>query len=368
MSLLFTPHAVGPLTVSNRIVVAPMCQYSAVDGVVQPWHRQHLGRLALSGAGLVIVEATGVLPEGRITPGDTGLWNAAQEAAFRDLLAEVRSYAKTPIGIQLGHAGRKASTHAPWIDRGRPLAESEGAWTTVAPSPVPFKDDWHVPEALDEAGMDRVVEGFVAAARRAERAGFDLVELHAAHGYLLSEFLSPVANRRTDAYGGSLENRMRFPLSVARALREAWPRDRALGARFNGSDWVEGGLTTVDAVAFGRALAALGYDYLHVSSGGNAAEAKIPGREPGYQVPLAEAVKVAVPDITVIAVGMIFEARQAEAVVADGRADMIAIARAVLDDPNWGHHAAVALGAEEALPNQYAMASKAIWAGYGRAA
>ncbi len=366
MSQLFTPHAVGPLTLRNRIVVAPMCQYSAIDGAPQPWHWQHLGRLALSGAGLVIIEATGVVPEGRITPADTGLWNDEQEAAFARLLADVRTYCDTPIGIQLAHAGRKASTTPPWIDRGRALTPEEGAWTTVAPSAIAFKDGWHTPEALDEAGMERVIDAFVDAAKRADRAGFDLVELHAAHGYLLSEFLSPVSNQRTDDYGGSNENRMRFPLRVARALRDAWPRTKALGARFNGSDWVDGGLSIEDVQAFGRALTEIGYDYLHLSSGGNVATASIPGSEPGYQLAFAEAVKAAAPDASVMAVGMILTPEQAEAIVAEGRADLVALARGVLDDPNWGHHAAARLGVEQTGPRQYRMASKAIWPGYDR--
>jgi 2,4-dienoyl-CoA reductase-like NADH-dependent reductase (Old Yellow Enzyme family) len=365
LSQLFTPRAIGPLTLRNRIVVAPMCQYSAVDGVSQPWHAQHLGRLALSGAGLVIVEATGVEAEGRISPADTGLWNDDQQTAFAALVSGIRTYSDTPIGIQLGHAGRKASTTPPWIGN-RALTPQEGAWTTSAPSTVPFKDDWHTPVALDEAGMQRIVDAFVAAAGRALHAGFDLVELHAAHGYLLSEFLSPISNHRTDAYGGSAENRMRFPLRVARALRDAWPREKALGVRFNGSDWVEDGVTVEEVQAFARALHDIGYDYLHVSSGGNVARAHIPGGEPGYQVPFAEAVKAAVPEANVIAVGMIYAPAQAEAIIAGGKADFVAIARAVLDDPHWPRHAATALGVAEGLPNQYARAGQSAWPAYDR--
>ena len=365
MSLLFTPRAVGPLTLRNRIVIAPMCQYSAIDGVPQPWHAQHLGRLAISGAGLVIVEATGVEAAGRISPADTGLWNDDQETAFAALISGIRTYSDTPIGIQLGHAGRKASTTPPWIGN-RALTPEEGAWATFAPSAIPFKDDWHTPAALDETGMQRVIDAFVAAAGRALRAGFDLVELHAAHGYLLSEFLSPVSNHRTDDYGGSAENRMRFPLRVARALRDAWPREKALGARFNGSDWVDDGVTVEEVQTFARALHDMGYDYLHISTGGNVARAHIPGGEPGYQVAFAEAVKAAVPEANVIAVGMIYEPEHAEAIIAGGKADFIAIARAVLDDPNWPHHAATALGMPEGLPNQYARATQTTWPAYER--
>ena len=367
MSPLFSPYALGPLTLANRIVIAPMCQYSAVDGVPRPWHGQHLGRLAISGAAAVIVEATGVEAAGRITPGDTGLWNDAQEAAFTRLLADIRTYSDTPIGIQLAHAGRKASTTPPWVDRGRALTAAEGAWPTVAPSAVAFREDWHTPTELDEAGMDRIVDAFVQAAGRADRAGFDLVELHAAHGYLLNEFLSPLSNHRTDAFGGSAENRMRFPLRVAEALRHAWPRTKALGARFNGSDWVEGGVALEEVQVFSELLTAMGYDYLHLSSGGNVASAQIPGDQPGYQLPFAEAVKVAVPETTVMAVGMIVTPQQAEAVITSGQADLVAIARAALDDPHWAHHAAVALGEPEHLPAPYARASDQAWPGYGLA-
>lgn len=364
MSLLFTPRAVGPLTLKNRIVIAPMCQYSAVDGVPRPWHAQHVARLALSGAGLVIVEATGVEAAGRISWADTGLWNDEQEAAFARIIGDIRTYSDTPIGIQLAHAGRKASTNPPWIERGGP-APADKAWETVSASAQPYRDDWHTPTALDQTGMDRVAAAFVDAAARADRAGFDLVELHAAHGYLLTQFLSPLSNRRTDEYGGSLENRMRFPLRVAQALRDAWPRTKALGVRFNGSDWTDGGITPDEAAVFGRALHDMGYDYLHLTSGGNVATARIPGDQPGYQVPFAEAVKTAVPDANVMAVGMIVTPQQAEAVLTEGKADLIAVARAVLDDPNWGHHAAVALGAEETLPVQYERARAADWPGYG---
>jgi len=366
MSLLFTPRAVGPLTLKNRIVVAPMCQYSAVDGVPQPWHAQHIGRLALSGAGLVVIEATGVEAAGRISWADTGLWNDEQEAAFARIIRDIRTWSDTPIGIQLAHAGRKASTNPPWIDRGGPAPVGK-AWETFSASAQAFKADWHTPTALDQAGMDRVVEAFVDSAKRADRAGFDLVELHAAHGYLLTQFLSPLSNERMDEFGGSLENRMRFPLRVAQALRDAWPRTKALGVRFNGSDWTEGGITPDEAAVFGRALHAMGYDYLHLTSGGNVATARIPGDQPNYQVAFAEAVKTAVPEANVMAVGMIVTPQQAEDLLVQGKADLIAVARAVLDDPNWGHHAAVALGQPEGLPVQYERAGAAHWPGYATA-
>jgi 2,4-dienoyl-CoA reductase-like NADH-dependent reductase (Old Yellow Enzyme family) len=367
MSRLFQPITLGGLTLSNRVLIAPMCQYSAKAGVIQPWHWQHLGALAVSGAGAVIVEATGVEAIGRISPADTGLWNDAQEAAFKTLIADIHSYCDTPIGIQLAHAGRKASTNPPWIEKGAPLTPTTGAWTTEAPSPIPFTESWHTPEVLDEAGMGRVKAAFVESAQRADRAGFALVELHGAHGYLFSEFLSPISNRRTDAYGGSLENRMRFPLEVAEAVRAVWPKDKALGMRLNGSDWVDGGVTPEETAEVSKRLKALGLDYVHISSGGNVAKAKIPGREPGYQVDFAAVVKKANPDLTVIAVGMIAGAHQAEAILQEGKADMIAIARAALDDPRWPHHAAELLdGVEETAapwPLQYQRAAGAAWPG-----
>jgi 2,4-dienoyl-CoA reductase-like NADH-dependent reductase (Old Yellow Enzyme family) len=365
MSLLFEPIQLGGLRLANRIVIAPMCQYSAKDGVIQPWHWQHLGALAISGAGAVIVEATGVEAAGRISPADVGLWNDEQETAFARLIRDIRTYSDTPIGVQLAHAGRKASTNPPWIERGRPLRPEEGAWTTVAPSALPFAEGWHTPEALDQAGMARIRAAFVDAALRADRAGFDLVELHGAHGYLFSEFLSPISNQRTDAYGGALENRMRFPLEVAEAVRAVWPKTKALGMQLNGSDWAEGGVTPEETAAVAGRLKALGLDFVHVSSGGNVATAKIPGREPGYQVDFAEAVKTANPDLAVIAVGMIAGAHQAEAILAEGKADMIAIARAALDDPRWPLRAAETLDpdAPSPWPPQYQRAAGAAWAG-----
>lgn len=369
MSLLFSPIRLGGIDLANRLVVAPMCQYSAEDGVVTPWHAQHWGALALSGAGLFIAEATGVEARGRITLGDTGLWTDAQEAAFAALLRATRSFApaRVKFGVQLSHAGRKGSTQPPWIDKGRALTPDEGAWSTDAPSAVPFTEAWRTPQALDEPGMARIRDAFAASAQRADRAGFDLVEVHGAHGYLLSEFLSPLANLREDAYGGALENRMRFPLQVAAAVREAWPRSKALGMRLNGSDWQEGGITPDEAVAFCRQLQQLGYDYVHMTSGGVSATAKIPGREPGYQLPFAEAVKRALPDLTVIAVGMIATPAQAEAALAEERADMVALARALLDDPRWGWRAAEALGDPAPIPMQYDRAAPKAWAGYALA-
>jgi len=364
MSHLFSPIALGPLTLKNRITVAPMCQYSAIEGTPQPWHWQHLGSMAISGASLVVVEATGVEPDGRITTACTGLWNDEQEAAFARIIADTRSFSDTPFGIQLAHAGRKASTPTPWAVGAPPKVEiADGGWEPVAPSAIPFAEGWWTPVALDEAGLERVKAAFVQAAQRADRAGFDLVELHGAHGYLLHEFASALTNHRTDRYGGSLENRLRFPLEVAEAVRAVWPKSKALGARITGSDWTPGGVTPQEATAFAQGLEALGYDFVDVSSGAAVPGVKIPGREPGYQVPFAAEVKKHV-GLKVSTVGMIVTAQQAEALIADGQADFIALARTVLDDPRWGIHAAVALGAEPPTAKQYARALPDLWAGY----
>jgi len=366
MSRLFSPIRLGGLDLPNRLVVSPMCQYSARDGVPQPWHWKLLGSMATSGAGLVIAEATAVVPEGRISPDDTGLWNEEQEEAFARLIADIRTYSDTAMGIQLAHAGRKAGTLPPWIEGGRALKDGEIDWKTAAPSALPFADGFRTPAALDEAGMARVRSAFAEAARRADRAGFDAVELHAAHGYLLHEFCSPIANRREDAYGGSLDNRLRFPLEVASDLREAWPKSKALGARISGSDWIEDGFDAGQASVFAERLKDLGYDYVCVSSGAIAPGIHIPGREPGYQVHLAEAVKAKV-GLTTMAVGMIAEPELAEQILAEGKADMVAIARGVLDDPNWGHHARARLGDPPAPQPQYARAAPDLWPGYALA-
>jgi 2,4-dienoyl-CoA reductase-like NADH-dependent reductase (Old Yellow Enzyme family) len=359
-SQLFTPISLRGLTLPNRIVVAPMCQYSAVEGSATDWHMQHLGSLALSGAGLLMIEATGVEPEGRITHGCLGLYSDDNETALRRVLALCRAYSRMPIGIQLGHAGRKASVHVTW-DGGKPLRSGERPWQTVAPSPVPFDEDWHVPQALDRAGMDRIVAAFVASAQRAQRLGLDLVELHSAHGYLMSEFLSPLANTRTDRYGGSLENRMRFPLEVAAALRQVWPAEKPLGVRLSATDWAEGGISIDEAVVYGRRLKEIGCDYICVSGGGNAAKTKVPVA-PGYQVAFAARIRKEA-GIATRAVGLIVDPHHAEAIIAKGEADMVALARAFLDDPRWPWHAAEALGAAVPYPPQYARSRADLWPG-----
>lgn len=353
MSALFSPFALRGLTLANRIVVSPMCQYSAEDGAATDWHLMHLGGLAQSGAGLLVIEATGVTPQGRISPACLGLYDDATEAALARLLERIRRWSAMPVGIQLGHAGRKASTRKSWeVGQGRTrwLGPAEGGWTTCAPSAMPFAPGWPVPETLDAPAMQSIVEAFGAAARRAARLGLDLVEIHGAHGYLVSSFLSPLANRREDEYGGSLQNRMRFPLAVAEAVRQGFRADRPVGVRFNGTDWAEGGITPEEAVAFARALGAIGIDYADLSSGGNA-EVRIP-LAPGYQVPFAEKVRRET-GLATMAVGLIREPAQAEAIIAEGRADLVALGRAMLNDPRWPWHAAEALGASIPVAPQY---------------
>jgi 2,4-dienoyl-CoA reductase-like NADH-dependent reductase (Old Yellow Enzyme family) len=360
MSALFSPIALRDLTLDNRIIVSPMCQYSGEQGKTSSWHAMHLGTLALSGAGGLIVEATGVAPEGRITHGCLGLWDDAQEQAFAETLAAVRAWSGMPIGIQLGHAGRKASAGRPW-EGGAPLGQAEGAWRCIAPSAEPFDAGWPVPEALDRDGMKRTIADYVQAVTRAARLGFDLIEIHAAHGYLLCQFLSPLANKRGDEYGGGIDNRMRFPLEAAEAMRAAWPAERPMGARLNGTDWLEGGITTEEAVRFAGALKEIGLDFVCVSSGGNSAAARIPV-EPGYQVAQAAEIKRAT-GIATMAVGLIANAQLAEEIVASGKADMVAVARALMDDPRWPWHAADALGAEIDVAKQYVRARPKLWPG-----
>ena len=348
---LFQPLAVEGLSHANRIVIAPMCQYSAVEGRMTDWHLIHLGQLALSGAALLTIEATAVLPEGRISYADVGLWNDDTEKAMGDVLAGVRRWSKMPVAIQLAHAGRKASTDLPWHGGAQIAPGHENGWQTIAPSPVPFKGGDNAPVALDRAGMDRVRDAFADAARRSARLGIDAVQIHAAHGYLLHQFLSPLSNQRDDDYGGSLENRMRFPLEVFDAVRAAFPAGRPVSVRVSATDWVPGGWDSDDTVAFAKALEARGCSVIHVSSGGLHPTQQIPVG-PGYQVPLARAVKQAVA-IPVVAVGLITDFDHAEAILASGDADLVALARGMLYDPRWPWHAAAALGAQVTVPKQY---------------
>ncbi|RJF86849.1 NADH:flavin oxidoreductase/NADH oxidase [Oleomonas cavernae] len=348
MSVLFSPATLRGLTLSNRIVISPMCQYSAQGGKAMAWHMIHLGNLALSGAGMLITEATAVEPEGRISPADLGLWDDETEAALVPVLAAIRRHSKVAVAVQLAHAGRKASSHVPW-EGGQLIPADQGGWRPYAPSAVPQKDGEAAPLALDAAGLARVREAFAAAARRADRLGIDAIEIHAAHGYLLHQFLSPLANRRTDEYGGSLENRLRFPLEVFDAVRAAFPADKPVGIRVSASDWVAGGWDLEQTVVFAHALKARGVDWIDVSSGGVSPQQRI-ALGPGYQVPFAQAVKAAT-GVNTMAVGLITEAKQAEEIVASGQADFVALARGILYDPRWPWHAAAELGATvEAAP------------------
>ncbi|MEI8324134.1 MAG: NADH:flavin oxidoreductase/NADH oxidase [Betaproteobacteria bacterium] len=350
MSQLFSPYAIGPLALKNRIVIAPMCQYSAVDGEASDWHLMHLGQMALSGAGLLIIEATAVEPEGRITGGDLGLWSHATEGALGRVLRAVRKHSSMPIAIQLGHAGRKASSQVPW-EGAQLLAPDQGGWVTLAPSAIPYAAHEAPPCAMTQGDMARVRQAFVQAAQRAHRLGIDAIEIHAAHGYLLHEFLSPLANARTDGYGGSLANRMRFPLEVFEAVRAAVPKSMAVGIRISATDWVEGAWDLEQSIVFAEPLRARGCDYIHVSSGGVSPLQQIP-LGPHYQVPLAERMKRQT-GLPTIAVGLITEPEQAEAIVAQGQADLVALGRGMLFDPRWPWHAAAALGAQVQAPPQY---------------
>ena len=348
---LFTPFRVGGIELRNRIVIAPMCQYSADEGRATDWHVIHWGHLALSGAALLTIEATAVEPEGRISPRDLGLWSDETEAAIARALQSVRRWSDMPIAIQLAHAGRKASTRVPWEGTGQIAPHEPGGWQTFAPSALPFAEGENPPVALDRAGLARVRDAFAKAAARAGRLGLDAVQIHGAHGYLLHEFLSPLSNRREDEYGGSLENRMRFPLEVFEAVRAAFPRHRPVSVRVSGTDWAPGGWDIEQTVAFAKALEQRGCGAVHVSSGGLVPSARVP-IGPGYQVPLARAVKSAT-HLPVIAVGLITGFEQAEAIVANDDADFVAIARGILFDPRWPWHAAAHLGATVKAPPQY---------------
>ena len=351
MSRLFEPLTIGQLELPNRIAIAPMCQYSAEDGSATDWHMIHLGHLALSGAGLLIVEATAVSAEGRITPADLGLYSDANEAALDRVLKAVRAHSPIPVAIQLAHAGRKASSKVPWEGGAQIPSNAPDGWKTVAPAAVPHAKGEEPPVALDRAGLDKVRDDFVAAAVRAARLGIDGIELHAAHGYLLHQFLSPIANHRTDEYGGSLENRMRFPLEVFDAVRAAFPADKPVWARISATDWVPGGWDIEGTVALSKVLKARGCAAVHVTTGGVSPEQAIK-LGPGYQVPYAQRVKAEV-GLPTIAVGLITEPEQAEAIIANNEADAVSLARAMLYDPRWPWHAAAKLGAKAHAPKQY---------------
>lgn len=352
MPALFQPLSVRTLELPNRIVVSPMCQYSAVEGCATAWHYAHLLTLAGSGAAMLCVEATAVSREGRITPGCLGVWDDTCEAALAPIVRLIRTTSPIKLALQLAHAGRKASSRAPW-EGGQLLPPAQGGWVPEAPSPVPHADGEPPPRELTVADLARLREAFAAAARRAARLDFDALELHMAHGYLLHQFLSPVANRRRDDYGGSLANRMRFPLEVFDVVRAAFPADRPVGVRVSATDWLEPepSWTPEQTLELARQLQARGCDWIDVSSGGISPRQRIP-LGPGYQVPFARAVRAAT-GMTTIAVGLITEPQQAEEIVASGGADLVALARAMLYDPRWPWHAAAALGGRLQGPRQY---------------
>lgn len=348
--LLFSPVTLGSITLPNRIMISPMCQYSGHDGNANDWHMAHLGSLALSGAGLLFVEATSVSPEGRITAGCLGLYNDDNQRALKRVVDMVRAISPVKLAIQLGHAGRKASSHRPW-EGGALMTADEGGWDTLAPSALPHKAEETPPKAMTAGDIDRITNDFINATRRARELGFEVIELHCAHGYLLHEFLSPLSNQRADAYGGSLENRMRLPLALFDAVRKAAGPDIAVGVRISATDWAEGGWDLEQSIAFSRQLQAHGADFIDVSSGGVAAHQKIT-LGPGYQVPFAEAIRKEI-SIPVITVGLITEPHQAEEILQSGKADIVALARGFISDPRWAWHAAAALGGKVAAAPPY---------------
>jgi 2,4-dienoyl-CoA reductase-like NADH-dependent reductase (Old Yellow Enzyme family) len=359
-STLFSPFTMRGIELANRVVVAPMCQYSAVDGALSDWHVMHLGGYSASGAGLLMIEAAGVEAIGRITPGCPALHNDQQEASFAHVINVCKTYGDAKIGLQLAHAGRKASTGLPW-QGGKPLTEGEGAWQTISASAVPFSDGWHTPKQMDRDDMDHVRDAFVQATERAVRLGVDVIEIHMAHGYLLNQFLTPISNHRDDEYGGSLENRMRFPLEVFSAVRNAWPDDKPLGVRISATDYDEPGWTIEESVVLSTELKKRGCDFVDCSSGGNSASRPpVANLGQGYQVPLAAQVK-AEAGIPTMAVGMIRDPQYAEEVVTSGKADLIAIARGFLYEPGWARRAAEELGGQAPYPKQYMRAMPENW-------
>ena len=346
---LFTPLTLRDVTFRNRIAVSPMCQYSSEDGFANDWHLVHLGSRAVGGAGLVMVEATAVEPRGRISPNDMGIWKD-EHIEFLGRIASFLRQHGAVAGIQLAHAGRKASTRRSW-EGGTTIAEADGGWRPAAPSPIPFRPEDHPPRELSQADITKLVEEFAAAARRALQAGFQVAEIHGAHGYLIHEFLSPLSNHRTDQYGGGFENRIRFALEVVKAVRAIWPASLPLFLRISATDWVEGGWTVEDSVKLSRQVHSLGVDLVDCSSGGLAPEQKI-AMGPGYQVPFAEQIRreTAVPTG---AVGLITTPQQADEIVRSGKADLVLLAREFLRDPYFAAHAAKALGTELKPPSQY---------------
>ena len=348
--VLFTPLQLRQLQIQNRVMVSPMCQYSATEGSPGPWHHMHLGQFAASGVGLLCIEMTNIEAAGRITPYCMGLYSDDNESALRQVVNFCKDVADTPIALQLAHAGRKASSARPWEGR-KPILPSDGGWEVVAPSAIALQDGAPVPRELGSTEISDMVNKFADAARRAERIGIDALELHAAHGYLLHQFLSPISNRRTDNYGGSLDNRMRFALEVFEATRAAWPAAKPLGIRLSATDWIDGGWDIDQSITLCKLLKQSGCDWIDVSSGGLAPDQVVPVG-PGYQVPLSERIRQETGLIT-IAVGLITEPRQAETILSEGKADMVALGRGMLYNPRWVWHAADQLGAQIKYPQQY---------------
>lgn len=358
-SHLFSPISFRGLTLDNRIAVSAMCQYASEDGSANDWHLMHYGNLAMGAGGLLITEATHVSAEGRISPRCLGLYSDENEATIKRFVDFCKQYGTAKLGIQIGHSGRKGSANPPGKG-GKPVAEGEGRWQTVGPSPLGYAD-WPAPLELDDAGLAKVKAEFVESTIRADRAGFDLAELHGGHGYLLHQFVSPLSNQREDSYGGSLENRLRFPLEVFEACRAAWPAEKPYAVRISATDWVDSGFTPDEAVAYAKELKALGCDFIDVTTGGLDPRQKIEVKA-GYQVFLAEKIKKEA-NIPTMAVGMIVGAQQAEDIVANGEADMVALARSVMDDPRWAWHAALELGESITYPEQYARCAPDLWPG-----
>ena len=356
---LLSPFELRSVRCDNRIVVSPMCQYSAEDGSASDWHLMHLGKFAISGAGLVIIEATHVEPIGRITHGCLGLYSDANEAALARVVAFCKRYGTARIGMQVSHSGRKGSARLPWEGRGAPLKPEEGAWETISASAIPFDTAWPAPRALDAAGLAAARDAHVDTVRRALRVGIDVIEAHIAHGYLLHSFLSPLANVRTDAWGGSLANRMRFPLEVFAAIRAAWPDDKPMGVRLSATDCMEGGWTLAETLVFAQELKRLGCDYITASTGGLSPRQKIPLGE-GHQVEFADAIRRAT-GMPTMAVSMIYDPHHANRIIAEAQCDFVALARGMLTDPHWAWHAAAALDGEVRFPPQYIRAYKARW-------
>lgn len=347
--LLFAPFDVRGVRLDNRIVVSPMGQHSAEDGLANDWHLAHLGQLAVSGAGLLITEAAAVDPRGRISPGCLGIWSDEHIQGYRRIIDFARTHGQTRMGIQLGHSGRKGSVSQSWFGQ-KSLPDAKGGWEIFNPSPIAYPGR-KTPTEIDHSTMSEVVHQFAAAARRSDVAGFDVIEIHAAHGYLIHAFLTPLLNQRTDSYGGPLENRMRFGLEVFRAVREAFPEKKAVGVRVSATDWIEGGWTLEETIEFSRQLKALGCDYICASTGGVAPEQQIPVG-PLYQAGFSEEIRREA-GIPTMAVGLITEPEQAESVLADGKADLVALGRAMLYNPRWPWHAAEKLGAQAYYPVQY---------------